>query len=366
MASSLKEYSTVAINNTDLGSSASNIEENCAIKNFNNALRGIMAHIAGRFGNTAGTLASAATTDLGTIEPEYVTITGSVGITSFGTPTNRMGYWTRFTGSPPLTHGANIILPGSANITAAPGDVAYFKNEGGSVWRCLQYLRASGLSLVQGTGRFLKVTDFSASGSFTKQTGTNFAIIEAISGGGAGGGIGARGIGDAAAAGAGQNGAYLKFYITGANLPGACTVTIGAAGVGASGADGGDGGDTEFDNGAGVLFALTGGKGGKAMSGGTSMAVALGGLTGATFSFSGGSDAYPLELGQNAPGASGIRLSGSLVVPANLILPPSPLFETGSFLPFGTGRDGRSSTSNGSAIAGQNGTGGFMRFWEYS
>lgn len=51
-----------------------------------------------------------------------------------------------------FVHGASLILPGGANITAEPGDVAYFVGEASSVVRCTGYERADGTSLVGGGG----------------------------------------------------------------------------------------------------------------------------------------------------------------------------------------------------------------------
>lgn len=366
MPTTFKEYSTTALSNTDVGSSASNIEEGCAIKNFNNALRQVMADTIQRFGNS-GTIASAATTSIGTIEQEYVTVTGTTTITSLGTATNKVGYWLRFAGILTLTNGANLILPGGANITTAAGDVGYFKYEGSSVWRCLSFQRASNQPGPVQSGRLIKITDFSSSGSFVKNAATVFAIAEVQGGGAAGGGIGVRAVGEAAAAGCGQNGAYIKYYILAALMAASCPITIGAGGTGASGADGGDGGDTVFDSDTGIVVTAGGGDGGKAMSGGTSVALARGGFAGGTVSYNtSGTSAYPLEIANAKEAAPGVRLSASVVIPSRM-LNPGPAFFVDSFTyPAGLGFEGRSDTSDGAAVAGQNGYQGFVRIWEYS
>lgn len=68
-------------------------------------------------------LASAATTDIGAQLSTKLRITGTTGITSFGT-TYRGPILLRFAGIVTLTHNATtLILPGAANITTAAGGV---------------------------------------------------------------------------------------------------------------------------------------------------------------------------------------------------------------------------------------------------
>jgi hypothetical protein len=90
-------------------------------------------------------IASAATTDIGAADSDYVRVTGTTTITSLGSSTARSHIWVKFTGALTLTHNASsLILPASANITTAAGDVAEFARIGGSNWQCLSYIPASG------------------------------------------------------------------------------------------------------------------------------------------------------------------------------------------------------------------------------
>ncbi len=70
-------------------------------------------------------VASAATADIWATDGNTVHITGTTTISSFGTAP-RVGAvrWVIFDGVLTLTHGANLNLPGSANITTAAGDFA--------------------------------------------------------------------------------------------------------------------------------------------------------------------------------------------------------------------------------------------------
>lgn len=71
-------------------------------------------------------VASAATTDIWANDGDTVHITGTTTITSFGTAV-QAGQWKKviFDGVLTLTHGANLSLPGSANITTAADDMAF-------------------------------------------------------------------------------------------------------------------------------------------------------------------------------------------------------------------------------------------------
>ncbi len=70
------------------------------------------------------TLASATTTDIGGQNSQFVEISGTTTITSFGTTYNGPRYL-RFTGALLLTYNATTLnLPGAANITTAAGDTA--------------------------------------------------------------------------------------------------------------------------------------------------------------------------------------------------------------------------------------------------
>ncbi len=92
-------------------------------------------------------LASAATTDLGSVPHRRVAITGSAAVTSFGPATNRERLLS-FTGTPTLVHDAvSLILPGGASIATDPGDTAYATSDGAGRWTVRHYGRASGAAI---------------------------------------------------------------------------------------------------------------------------------------------------------------------------------------------------------------------------
>jgi hypothetical protein len=100
---------------------------------------------------TEATLASASTTDLGSVTSNVIDITGTTTITAFGSSANTAIpiYFLRFTGILTLTYNASsLILPTAANITTATGDTAIAKYEGSGNWRVINYARANGQPLL--------------------------------------------------------------------------------------------------------------------------------------------------------------------------------------------------------------------------
>lgn len=93
------------------------------------------------------TVASAATTDIGSTASDRISITGTTTITSFGTVPNVVRFVT-FSGALTLTYNAtSLILPGAASLTTAAGDAAVLSSDSSGNWRCLAYTPASGTAL---------------------------------------------------------------------------------------------------------------------------------------------------------------------------------------------------------------------------
>ena len=93
-------------------------------------------------------VASAATTNIWVSNGNTVHITGTTTITSFGTAPN-IGAWKRviFDGILTLTDGANLNLPGGANITTAAGDFAFVYADTTTLFQVL-YFKADGTAVV--------------------------------------------------------------------------------------------------------------------------------------------------------------------------------------------------------------------------
>jgi len=89
---------------------------------------------------------SAALTDIASATGNYVNVTGSTTITSLGTAQAGAFRLVRFTGSLKITHNAaSLILPAAASITVYTDDVAGFISEGSGNWRCVYFVRSTGL-----------------------------------------------------------------------------------------------------------------------------------------------------------------------------------------------------------------------------
>jgi hypothetical protein len=125
---------------------------------------------------TAGaTIASAATTELGSTVAESINISGTTTITSFGSTAPTGAEKTvQFQGALTLTHnGTSLIIPGAANITTAAGDVAIVRHEGSGNWRLLTYTRAAGRPLNSGvTDTLSKGFSATSVAAGTKSSGT--------------------------------------------------------------------------------------------------------------------------------------------------------------------------------------------------
>lgn len=96
--------------------------------------------------STPVTLASAATTDIGAQNSAFVEISGTTGITSFGTTYNGPRFL-RFTGALLLTNSASLALPGAANIATVAGDTCIAcPNSASSGWNVISFQRAASLT----------------------------------------------------------------------------------------------------------------------------------------------------------------------------------------------------------------------------
>ncbi len=99
--------------------------------------------------NKGADIASASTTDIGAATGNTVDVTGTTTITALGTVKSGTQRIVRFTGILILTHHAtSLILPSSANITTANGDVAIFVSLGSGNWKCVAYTKQDGTAIV--------------------------------------------------------------------------------------------------------------------------------------------------------------------------------------------------------------------------
>jgi hypothetical protein len=144
LPSSINDLSQTAGSNSPSGSEAPSL--------IDDYLRTYASYIAqhrdGKGFALEATVASAATCDIGAANSLVVQITGTTGITSFGT-TYSGPRIVRFAAALTLTQSASLVLPGAANITTAAGDflIAVPNGNPASGYRVVAYHRATGQAL---------------------------------------------------------------------------------------------------------------------------------------------------------------------------------------------------------------------------
>lgn len=97
----------------------------------------------------ADTIASAATTSIGTLPGMYVEVTGTTTITSLGPAREGIIKFLRFNGVLTLTHNAtSLILKGGASRNTVAGDTGVYVSLGSGNWVELAFDKASGEATV--------------------------------------------------------------------------------------------------------------------------------------------------------------------------------------------------------------------------
>jgi hypothetical protein len=98
--------------------------------------------------NAVDTITSAATVDLAAKNSRNIAITGSTGpITSFGVAPGPVTKFCTVTGTPTLTHGANLQCLNNENIVCRAGDAFNVSTNDGTVWVMMSYQRKDGTPL---------------------------------------------------------------------------------------------------------------------------------------------------------------------------------------------------------------------------
>lgn len=167
VTSTINSWSTTAASNLPANSAA--VGPNTLADNQRTIQAVVRDAVAGD-----GTIASATTTDLSTVNAGDISVTGTTTITGFGTLTAGIKKVLTFSGALTLTRNASsLILPGAANITTAAGDVAIMRSLGSGNWRCLSFTRAASLPVAAGavTSSGLTMTTARLLGRTTASTG---------------------------------------------------------------------------------------------------------------------------------------------------------------------------------------------------
>ena len=244
-------------------------------------------------------LASASTTDLGTIASHNVNITGTTGITAFGSSASATfpEYQLTFAGALTITYNASsMITPGAGDITTVANSTAVAVYLGSGNWRIKSYTPYTGTGQLQG------VQVFTAGGTWTRPARVSSALFICVGSGGAGGGAANSGANAGSSGGGGGSGSWGQKFTT--SPASTYTITINAGGTGVSNGTGNSGGSVSV----GALLSCTGGAGGTASVTSTTGTAAAGGTGGAA----GGSGDINIPGNPGAPGLS--ATSGSSVI----------------------------------------------------
>jgi hypothetical protein len=142
------------------------------------------------------------------------------------------------------------------NSSIGGGSYVLIDSTGGAVQVAPATQSQHAMQLGQATGRLLRVTAFTSSGTFTPGSGTTSVLVKCQGAGGGGGGAAATGSGQVSIGAGGSGGSYSEGFFT-SGFSGA-TVTVGAKGTGGTGATGANGGASSF----GALLTAPGGVGG--------------------------------------------------------------------------------------------------------
>lgn len=141
---SITNLSTTASSNSPAGTDS----VGTTLDDYLRAIQGILKTTISQ----GSTITAASTITPG--DGNYFEVSGSTGITAIGSTNSWNGreIVLKFSSTPALTHSSNLILPGSANITCAAGDVASFVQESSGTWRCSVFQKANG-EPVSGVGK---------------------------------------------------------------------------------------------------------------------------------------------------------------------------------------------------------------------
>lgn len=213
-----------------------------------------------RESNKGADISSAAALTPGT-DGNYFVVTGTTTITSIANSWIGRLIHLRWAGSLTITHNAtSLILPGAANIQTDVGSVSVFVQEDSSGnWRCISHR-------TQLAGRrLIDIQVFTATGTWTRPSGTAAAEVIVLAGGDAGGGPATTAAGVTSAGSGGNSGSLAEEFIT-SGLGATESVTIGAGGTGVANLDGNPGGATSFGSHI-TAPAGTGGSGGISLAG---------------------------------------------------------------------------------------------------
>lgn len=112
------------------------------------AIDNVNGYWVGVVGGGVTSIASASTTNLGSLPQANITITGTTGVSLFGAtaPIGTVKF-IRFDNALIIAHSASLKVPGGYPLTTAADDRAIVTHLGAGAWEITQYTRASGVPI---------------------------------------------------------------------------------------------------------------------------------------------------------------------------------------------------------------------------
>lgn len=217
------------------------------------------------------------------------------------------------------------------------------------------------MQLGQATGRLLRTTTFTSSGTWTAGAGTTAVEVEVVGGGGGAGGTQATSSTEYASSSGGGGGGYARKFIANATSP--QTITVGAGGVSDVAGGGSNGGTSSF----GSLVSATGGVGGQLGQASVSTKVSYGGNggigSGGDINVPGNAAQFAFQyINEGLPVVVASLGGSSIYGTASTVVGGTPTASRG----YGAGGSGASSVNSESPKAGAYGTAGVVIVREYS
>lgn len=128
------------------------------------------------------TVASSATADVLGAASIFVTVTGTTGISSFGTGANRLKF-VRFQSALTLTHSSALACPGAVNLVLAAGDQIIVMSDVSSNARIVSVLRLGGAvtnDLANSAVTYAKIQNVSATDKVLGRSTAGAGVVEEI------------------------------------------------------------------------------------------------------------------------------------------------------------------------------------------
>lgn len=154
-----------------------------------------------------------------------------------------------------VRHNDQLWRSTITNNNSTPGSNSDWTARSGKLIRVLRYSRVAGVQMVSVNGGTPTAT---GAGTYTPSPDLFLADVQAVGGGGAGGGTVNPSAGNVALGAPGSSGSYGRSLLTLAQLGPSQLITVGLGGVGVSAAAGGSGGATSI----GSILTCPGGGGG--------------------------------------------------------------------------------------------------------